>query len=278
MADLIRRVTIGKGHDPRDFVLFAFGGAGPVHAGVFARELGVQKVIIPQRETASTWCAFGAASADILHIHERVDIVVSPFDRPRIAQTIAQLEARARHGMTSDGIAPDRQRFQLSLDMRHQGQINEVEVTVDWDWEADIGFELLAARFYRRYEQLYGRGSSFKGARLEIVTYRVRAMADTPRPTLRTVSGHGDDGVPLRRATRGIYWDELKQVVETAIYDGARLLPDQPVTGPAVVETPDTSVVVRPGQTLVLDRFGNFELTVGASSESAAGAAMEMAL
>ncbi|MBW8905008.1 MAG: hypothetical protein JF611_04940, partial [Betaproteobacteria bacterium] len=61
MADIIRKVTVEKGFDPRDFVLFAFGGAGPAHAGVFARELGIKKVIIPQRKAASTWCAFGAA-------------------------------------------------------------------------------------------------------------------------------------------------------------------------------------------------------------------------
>src|SRR5271154_3956453 len=79
MADIIRKMTVGKGFDPRDFVLFAFGGAGPVHAGVFSRELGVKKGVVPQRETASTWCAFGAASADVLHIHERVDIQATPF-------------------------------------------------------------------------------------------------------------------------------------------------------------------------------------------------------
>src|SRR5207249_289798 len=80
MADIIRKMTVEKGFDPRDFVLFAFGGAGPAHAGVFAYELGVQRVVIPQKEIASTWCAFGAASADILHVHEQVDIQASPFD------------------------------------------------------------------------------------------------------------------------------------------------------------------------------------------------------
>src|SRR5258706_516024 len=84
MADIIRKTTVEKGFDPRDFVLFAFGGAGPAHAGVFARELGVQKVIVPQKEIASTWCAFGAASADILHVYEQVDIQASPFDAARV--------------------------------------------------------------------------------------------------------------------------------------------------------------------------------------------------
>ncbi len=78
MADIIRKVTVEKGYDPRDFVLFAFGGAGPAHAGVFAAELGVKKVIVPQRKAASTWCAFGAAAADVLHIFEHSEILATP--------------------------------------------------------------------------------------------------------------------------------------------------------------------------------------------------------
>src|SRR6266481_5013032 len=95
MADIIRKTTVEKGFDPRDFVLFAFGGAGPAHAGVFARELGVQRVVIPQKEIASTWCAFGAASADILHVYEQVDIQTSPFDAARINDALETLERKA---------------------------------------------------------------------------------------------------------------------------------------------------------------------------------------
>jgi N-methylhydantoinase A len=263
MADIIRRTTVGKGYDPRDFVLFAFGGAGPVHAGVFARELGVQKVIVPQRETASTWCAFGAASADILHIHERVDIAVSPFKTDRVAGNLDLLRENAHSGLERDGVAPDRHRLQFSIDMRHKGQINEVEVMLDLD-PADPRFDArLAERFYERYEQLYGRGSSFRGARLEVVTYRVRAMADTPRPMLRKAATARDfTPEAALRGARGVYWDELKEVVETPVYDGRLLEHGQLVRGPAIVETPDTSVVVRPDQSLTLDPFGNFELAL----------------
>jgi N-methylhydantoinase A len=271
MADTIRKTTVGKGYDPRDFLLFAFGGAGPVHAGVFARELGVQRIIVPQRETASTWCAFGAASADILHIHEHVDIMVSPFDAGRLNANLERLKVAARAGMAREGISPERQRLQLSLDMRHKGQINEVEVTLPWEEAVEVFQQSLAADFYERYEQLYGRGASFKGARLEIVTFRVRVMADTARPRLRSsVTATAGSEAGMRRPSRVVYWDELKSALSTPIYDGTRLPGGTLIAGPAIVETPDTSVVVRPGQTLGLDALGNFELNLASALPEAA--------
>src|SRR3954467_2324811 len=95
MADVIRKVTVEKGFDPRDFVLFAFGGAGPAHAAVFGRELGVKRVVIPQRKAASTWCAFGAAAADVLHIFEHTEIMSTPVDASRINKLLSSLEDKA---------------------------------------------------------------------------------------------------------------------------------------------------------------------------------------
>jgi len=266
MADIIRKMTVGKGFDPRDFVLFAFGGAGPAHAGVFARELGVAKVIVPQRETASTWCAFGAASADILHIHERVHITASPFDSQRINRNLDWLEEAARRQMAKDGIALQRQRLQFSVDMRHKGQINEVEVALEvgrvgGDFQAP-----LREAFHRRYEQLYGRGSSFRGGRVEVVTFRLRATAETPRPRLVAADVLVEEiAATARKPRRGVYWADLVRVVDTPVYDGSELRPGNAVAGPAVVETPDTTVVVHPGQALCVDRFGNFEIAVAAT-------------
>jgi N-methylhydantoinase A len=261
MADIIRRMTVGKGHDPRDFVLFAFGGAGPAHAGIFARELGVKKVVIPQRETASTWCAFGAASADVLHILELVDIMVSPFDGERVNRMLARLEEMAERQMESDGIDRSRRRYQAALDMRHKGQINEVEVMLDWR-RAETDFEApLRDTFYQRYEQLYGRGSSFRGARIEIVTFRLRAMAEMPRPRLVAAERlTAEVPAAAHRPGRAVYWVGRDATLETPIYDGTRLFPGNSVSGPTVVETPDTTVVVHPGQCLSVDAFGNFEI------------------
>lgn len=261
MADLIRKMTVEKGFDPRDFVLFAFGGAGPAHAGVFAYELGVQKVVIPQKEIASSWCAFGAASADILHVYEQVDIQASPFDAQRVNGALAALERRASEQMDRDGIAKPRRRFQFSLDMRHRGQINEVEVMLVGKRLQSASTQALRRRFYTRYEQLYGRGSSYVEARLEIVTLRLRATAATRHPKL--TAARMRSAAPSAKATlgkRNIYWADLKKAISSPVYNGALLVPGNCVRGPAVIETTDTTVAVHPGRSLAVDAFGNFEI------------------
>jgi N-methylhydantoinase A len=259
MADVIRKVTVEKGFDPREFVLFAFGGAGPAHAGVFAAELGVKKVIVPQRKAASTWCAFGAAAADVLHIFEHSEILATPVPAARVNAALEAIEARAKRMMAGEGIVAARQRFEFSLDVRHKGQINEVEVPIPWT-RAPADYEARLRRmFVARYEQLYGRGSALAGAQLEIVVCRLRARALTPRPKL-TKSRTATKAIPKAAALkpRTIWWRGLKK---TPVYDGAQLAVGNVLRGPAIVETSDTTVVVHPGTTLRVDPLGNFEIT-----------------
>jgi len=262
MADIIRKVTVEKGHDPRDFVLFAFGGAGPAHAGVFARELGVRKVIVPQRKAASTWCAFGAAAADVLHIFEHTEIMATPVPARRINDELDALETRAAQLMKSEGIEAQRQRFEFSLDVRHKGQINEVEITLPWPRLPNNYESQLRKLFVARYQQLYGRGSALSGAQLEFVVSRLRAKALTPQPRLMKAK-KSSARIPEAavRRKRDIYWPELGKRRSTAVYDGERLLSGNKIAGPAIVETADTTVVVQPGTRLRLDELGNFELT-----------------
>ncbi len=261
MADLIRRMTVGKGFDPRDFVLFAFGGAGPAHAGAFARELGVQKVIIPQSRTASTWCAFGAAVADLHHVLEQVDIMTTPFDAERINTRLESIETAAIRQLEKDGIPREQHRLKFSLDMRHKGQIHEVEIELDWT-RAESDFEMpLRERFYERYEQLYGRGSAFRGTGVQIVTFRIRASALMTRPDLAPTPELTDTiSSKARRVSRPVYWEEHKRFSDTAVFDGTALVAGNSIDGPAIIEMPDTTVVLRPRQSLHVDAWTNFEL------------------
>ena len=293
MADLIHKATIQKGFDPRDFVLFAFGGAGPAHAGVFAAELGVTKVVIPQRATASVWCAFGAASVDLLHIYEQVDIMASPFDLERVNALLESLRAQAAAQLLADGVPPDRHRFRYALDMRHRGQIHEVEVGLEAMPVSGDELGHLPERFTTLYERLYGSGSSLAGARLEIVTARCRASAATAKPSFVREDELGAD-VPAhaRLGRRSVFWPRTAAApavpdgngatgsslpgipgrLDTPIYDGHRLLPGNRLEGPAIVELDTTTVVLHPGQTLRMDGYGNFELFPGSEPTSTGGA------
>ena len=265
MADLVRKATIQKGLDPREFVLFAFGGAGPVHMAVTAREAGIKRVIVPQGDTASTWCAFGAASADTLHVNEQVRIMSSPFEVAKINAVLGELAAKGRAQLEEDGIAAGQQKYRYSIDMRHRGQNNEVEVDLDKAELADGDLDDLRARFVRRYEQLYGRGASLPGARLECVTFRVRASAVARKPSLvaaDTLTREVPAGA--RSGERQIYWAEWKKMAASPIYDGYKLLPGNVIDGPCVIETTTTSIVVHPGQRVEVDALRNFVIDTDA--------------
>jgi len=109
------------------------------------------------------------------------------------------------------------------------------------------------------------RGSSFRGARLEAVTFRCRATASTPNPQL-TVAAKLTEALPpgSLRPKRPVYWADVKRRLDTPVYDGDRLVPGNRIDGPGIVETLDTTVVVHPGQTLSVDKFSNFALDTGA--------------
>jgi N-methylhydantoinase A len=269
MADIIRKTTVEKGFDPRDFTVFAFGGAGPVHAAVFSRELGVQRVLIPLNRIASTWCAFGAATADLLHVHEQVDIQSSPFNLSRVNAVLAELTQHAREQMKKDGVPASKLSLSFSIDMRHRGQINEVEVELPalGAGKARLTGTALASlhqAFYERYEAIYGKGSSYADARLEMVTFRVRARSKTQTLSLKKQTrAHVASSDSARTGFRQVYWSDLGAQKRTPIYDGAKLRHGMSLKGPAVIETTDTNIVIQPRQVMRVDALGNFEILFG---------------
>ena len=107
MADLMRQMTVQRGLDPRDFVVYAYGGGGPVHAVSYARELGCRTIVIPLGSVASTWSALGIQSADVLHVYEKAELLIAPFDPQRMNAIFADLETKGKAQLKEDGIADD---------------------------------------------------------------------------------------------------------------------------------------------------------------------------
>ena len=208
----------------------------------------------------------GADSAHSFHVYDQAVIQSRPSDLTLISRHLQGLAQQASQRLDKDGIARNRRRYAFSIDIRHKGQINEVEVLLPEVGQdgllGSLAFSSLHERFYARYEQLYGRGSSYRDARLELVTLRLRASAATPRPQLHEAPVL-KRAIPqrARRPAREIFWADLKRTRETPIFDGAMLLPGNRIQGPAVVETTDTTVVLHPKRTLTVDAFGNFEIT-----------------
>jgi N-methylhydantoinase A len=235
-----------------------------VHAGVYARELGAQSVVVPLGGLCSLWSALGAASADLLHIYEAVDIQPSPFDPERVMQRFRQLETRGVAQLTTDGIEPAAGRLVRSADIRYKGQINEVEVPVPSGPLDAAALTQLVADFHRRYETVYGQGAGFHEARVEVVTYRVRASAVSAKP--RIVALPEGDRAPAPEARAGrrpVYWTELGDFESTPVFWGERLVPGNVVPGPAIIQVPDTTMVVHPFQTARVDAYGNVLIDLG---------------
>jgi len=260
MRDLIRQSTAESGHDPRDFTLFAYGGAGPVHVGGYARGLGIGEAVVPLGDIASTWSALGVASADILHVIDRTAVMSAPFDGDRLERAYEQMEAEAGRRLDEQDVATDRRQVDRYAELRYRSQIFEVEIEMPagkLDEEALAG---VADAFEERYELLYGSGTAFRAAGIEFVTARVRARGGIRRPAIARFALDGDAAV-AEGESRQVHWP-AKGRLDTPTYRGERLRPGATLAGPAIVEMPDTTIVVHPGQRARVDEYANFVLTL----------------
>jgi N-methylhydantoinase A len=258
MADLMRQMTVEQGLDPRQFVVYAYGGAGAAHAAVFARELGCSEVVVPLGDLASTWSALGVMSSDVLHIYEHAELVSSPFAAERWNEIFSGLEDRACAQLRAEGFADDAIEFSRQADMKFSLQIHHVDVPVPSGALTDADMERQIETFIERYEAIYGKGSAFTGAGVQAGVFRVNGRGTIRTPALPRLEATGRVE-PV--GTRDVYW-EPDGFRRTDIYDGAALGPGADLIGPAIVEMSVTTVVVQPGQSARVDDYGSFVITV----------------
>ncbi len=239
--------------DPRDFALVAFGGAGPVVGALVAREVGIPTVFVPR--SPGTLCALGALSADIVNdavrtVHTRVDAAPPETLRETYDALRAELaDWLARHGAGSE--APT---FRLAADMRYVGQSYEIEVPVEPAWLVAGGATAILAAFHRGHERAFGHAD--REAPAEIVNLRVQLRAGRPRVPLAEAPAAAGPATP--RTTRRIWLDGHR--AEAGVFDRAELGRGARLVGPAIVEQPDTTVLVPAGHLGEVDRFGNLLL------------------
>src|SRR4029077_9178880 len=187
-----------------------------------------------------------------------VDIQPSPFDPSCVTARFRELEERGLTQLRADGIDPRQARLARSADVRYKGQINEVEVPLAAGPLDEAALQQLVGDFHRRYETVYGHGAGFPEARVEVVTYRVRASAISPKPRIvATAEGSREPAADARGPARPFYWSELGDFDTPPVFLGDRLKPGNVIVGPAIVQVPDTTIVVHPFQTALVDPYGN---------------------
>jgi N-methylhydantoinase A len=264
MSDLIRKATVERGHDPRNFVLFAFGGAAPVHASRYAAELGIRQVVVPL--TASVHGATGLISSDVVYEYGKSDHLVVPVDIKQVNDNFAELRARALNDLKASGFDESQIEIARSVDMRYRYQVHELNVpfSVVTGTLEEKHMEELYASFDALYEKAFGHGSGYREAGREILTFRLTATGTLNKPDIRREALVQSDGSEAAKDEREVYFQEYDKFTVTPVYDFTKIKPGTRFSGPAIIETPVTTIVVNPNDLAAMDEYRNMRVYVGA--------------
>jgi N-methylhydantoinase A len=258
MANATRKVLAGHGADPRDLSLVAYGGNGAVHAAAIARELGVDRIVVPK--AAPAFSALGVLVAD--YVVDLVRSYVTPLsqvDLGRVRDLMTDLLQEVDKELQPTGLASSEVERMLYAQMCYPGQNFDMSVPVPEGTALDEpGLLDLAERFHDQHE--VERGFCFRSQQPVLRGVRVIARGNTPKPDHLAETGRVEDAEQARRGSRDAYWGE--GFVSTPVYDGVALAPGATVEGPALIEEPFTVVVLPPGARAELDALGNYVVTV----------------
>jgi N-methylhydantoinase A len=255
MAGALRLVSVQRGHDPRDFALVAYGGAGPLHANALAKLMGSFPVIVPP--APGLLCAIGDLVADFRDEFAQTYIrLLDEASGTEVAAILDTLGSHAQAWLEGEGIAAGDQRVAYSADMRYHRQGYEIPVALDPAEVRGNGLADLEERFNGLHEQLYGFRMS--GTACEIVNLRAVGYGEVPKPELPVGEDGDEDANAAVVDEHDVIFDGRR--VHTRIYDRAKLQPSATIEGPAIVTEFDSTTVVLPGYRAKVDR--NFNLLI----------------
>ncbi len=259
MIRALRAISVERGHDPREFVLLPFGGAGGLHASDVARALGVARFVVPP--VPGILCAKGLVVSDSTESFVVSSLTpLGPETEGRIAAVLADLAVPAEDWFAREAVAREARVIQVTLDMRYVGQNYELQVDIDDDDAREPTVEALSKRFFAQHEQSYGYHNAQDP--IEIVNYRLRALGRLRRPPEPPVAAAADPAPPL--AARRPVTFAAGGTIETAQIERDQLHPGHRIEGPAVIEQLDATTLLHPGDRLVVDGNLNLIVEVGA--------------
>jgi N-methylhydantoinase A len=248
MANVVKRVTTERGLDARAFPMVSYGGAGPLHAVLVARELSIKEVIVPI--APGHFSAFGMLVADLRRDFVRTvfaRLADAPFDA--FAAILDEAEGLA-------GVTHSKPRFEYGADMRYVGQEHAVTVDFPSDLVRARDAKGIKAAFDAAHEERYGYASPEEGA--EIVSLRVSIVGELAKPPMEKISA----GALPRPSSRPVYFTDAG-FLETRVFPRSGLKAGNRIDGPALIEEYGSTTVVPPGASVAVDDFGNLRIEVG---------------
>jgi N-methylhydantoinase A len=254
MVNALRLISVQRGYDPRDFVLVAFGGGGPLHANRLASELGLPRLLIPP--SPGVFSALGLLVTDLKH-----DFAVTRMRRTDAVE-LAELQGilndllgRGRDLLTREGIAPEDMEFSRQVDIRYVGQSHALSVTLS---SAELNNDVLQAsidRFHDEHRRAYGH--STPGEPTELVNIRLTATGKIHKPQLRGLAAQPADRLPAPRTRRQVYFSDCGGFLDCPVYLRYQLGSGATLNGPAIVEEMDATTLISPGYRASVDVHGN---------------------
>ena len=264
MAGAIRMVSLARGHDPRDFALFGFGGAGPLHATALARELAIPHVVIPARPGITN--AVGCVVADLRHDYvNTLNTPLSALDIAEVHRIFREQEAAGRATIAGEAVEVERIEARRSVDMQFLGQSHILSVALD---DGEPSLEALETRFAAAYWERFA--VELPEIRPVLVNLHTAVLGKRRPVPLSALAGSEERAATVEGAIIGrrAVWFERAGRVDTPVYRRERLPEGAGLTGPAIVAQFDATTVIEPGQSARLDRDGNLVIAVVPEGES----------
>jgi len=257
MAELIRVCAMSVGLAPEEFVLYAFGGTGPMHATYYAGELNIKKVYA--FPSSAVFSAFGIAGADIIQTASFSLNYMMPVAPQVLNSRVSEFENTLALEMEREGFRLEQLEFRHMFNMRYRRQVNYHTISLprkEYKTGKDVA-EILDS-WVEDFEKVYGKGVAYTKAGVELVSMDIEAVGKGVKPALKRFSEGGTDASAALKGHRGVFFPEItKDFVETAIYEHDRLQPNNVIEGPAIVESPTSTIVIPPEKLAKVDPFLN---------------------
>lgn len=254
MVNAVRLVSVQRGFDPRDFVLVAFGGAGPVHANRIADELEVPTLMIPM--SPGIFSATGLLVTDLKHDFSVTMIQLEEdLDVMAVEQAFTRMVDMGVDALTKESTSPDQMHFKRTTDMRYFGQSFELTIPVPGETLSEKVLSDVLQTFHREHKRAYGFAAPDEP--VEFVNFHVTAIGDISKPTLTRLEYSEQNPGTALTGNRSVYFEEVGGRNYSPIYDRHMLSRGNEIPGPAIVEERDSTTVIHPGYTAQVDDYGN---------------------